>query len=85
MLMAMGGGMLILLVIMILLFPMIFGASIFEILLIWAPLSMAIFFGVMLLCVIMAGIRIWMGRQDENCKKTGEGSAANGDRGISRI
>ncbi|MBR4731157.1 MAG: beta-lactamase family protein [Lachnospiraceae bacterium] len=85
MLMAVGGGMLVLTIVMVITFPLIFGAGLLNILLIWAPLSMATFFGVTLLCVIMAGIKIWMGRRYEDHKKTSEGSAAYGDRGVSGI
>lgn len=85
MLMAVGGGMLVLTIVMMITFPLIFGAGILDILLIWAPLSMATFFGVTLLCVITAGIKIWMVRGYEDYKKTSEGSAAYGDRGVSGI
>lgn len=85
MLMAVGGGMLVLTIVMVITFPLIFGAGLLDILLIWAPFSMATFFGVTLLCVIMAGIKIWIGRRYEDHKKTSEGSAAYGDRGVSGI
>ena len=85
MLMAVGGGTLAVTLVMVITFPLIFGAGLLDILLIWAPLSMAAFFGVALLCVIMAGMKIWMGRRNEDYKKTSEGSAAYGDRGVSGI
>jgi len=85
MLMAVGVGMLALLVVMMITFPLIFGSGLLDILLIWAPLSMAAFFGVALLCVMAAGIKIWMGRGHEDYKKTSEGSAVDGDRGVPGI
>ncbi|MBP5281135.1 MAG: beta-lactamase family protein [Lachnospiraceae bacterium] len=78
-LMVMGSTCAVLFAALVISLPLIFGASLLEIVVTWAPLSLAVFLGALTLDALTAVVRWWMLRDHENHKKTGEGTAAHGD------
>ena len=91
MIISFGGSCFVLMISMGVIFPLIFGAGLFAILFTWASLSVAVFFGMLLMIVLITAVRclFWkkrmVGEKNENSKETGDGGAAHGDRGISGI
>ena len=75
---AAGGAGAVLLTAVCTVMPAVFGADLKEIAFIWAPYSFALWLAVSAGVIIAAGIKLWNVRKDENNKKTGGRTTADG-------